>query len=112
MGDVKMLGMLGGWLGWQCLPIVLLLASIQGVLVSLSLWLAGVRLRPIEPEEDEEEEDQAGEAVPATPAEPPEGQAAPPSWMSSAIPFGPFLALSAIEYVFFAGRLLQWLTGR
>jgi len=110
MGDVKMLGMLGGWLGWQCLPIVLLLASIQGVLVSLALWLAGVRLRPIEPEEGEE--DQAGEAAPATPTAPAESAPAPPSWMSSAIPFGPFLALSAIEYVFFAGRLLQWLTGR
>lgn len=126
MGDVKMLGMLGGWLGWQCLPFVLLLASIQGVIASLVLWLAGVRLRPIEPEEEEAEEEGATEQSaaqadePATakqgesaaPDTPTEGEAAPSSWMSSAIPFGPFLALSAIEYVFFAERLIKWLTGQ
>ena len=56
MGDVKLLAMLGAWLGWQCLIFVLLFASIQGVLLAAILWIGGVKLKPPLPEEWEEEE--------------------------------------------------------
>jgi leader peptidase (prepilin peptidase)/N-methyltransferase len=38
-GDFKLLGMLGAWLGWQSLPAVVLLGSLGGALVGVSLIL-------------------------------------------------------------------------
>jgi len=40
-GDPKMLGAIGCWLGWQALPLVLLGASVVGLLVALSWQLRG-----------------------------------------------------------------------
>ena len=38
-GDFKLLGMLGAWLGWQSLPVIVLLASLGGALVGVALIL-------------------------------------------------------------------------
>ena len=38
-GDFKLLAMLGAWLGWQMLPLVILLASLLGSMVGGSLIL-------------------------------------------------------------------------
>lgn len=40
-GDFKLLAALGAWLGWQQLPVVLLLASAAGAIVGLLLLLCG-----------------------------------------------------------------------
>lgn len=40
-GDFKLLAALGAWLGWQALPLVVLLASLAGVLGAVLLMLAG-----------------------------------------------------------------------
>ena len=102
MGDVKLLAMLGAWLGWQCLLFVLLFASIQGVLTAVILWISGVQLKPPLPEEWEEEEDAEKEKEPEEAGEEPA-----PSFLLAAIPFGPFLAVSAVEYLFLA----EWFFG-
>ncbi len=91
MGDVKLLAMLGAWLGWQSLPFVFLFASVQGVLAAVLLWLLGVGLKA-PPEEDPTEE-----AL----------RPGPSSFMTAAIPFGPFLAASAVEYLFLGGWFLD-----
>ena len=44
-GDFKLLGMLGAWLGWQLLPIVLLAASVVGAVVGISLIAFAGRAR-------------------------------------------------------------------
>lgn len=40
-GDPKMLGAIGCWLGWQALPLVILGASLIGILIVISWWLRG-----------------------------------------------------------------------
>lgn len=40
-GDFKLLAMLGAWLGWQLLPVVILLSSFTGALIGLSLIALG-----------------------------------------------------------------------
>lgn len=39
-GDFKLMAMLGAWLGWQALPIIILLSSVVGAVVGLVLVLA------------------------------------------------------------------------
>jgi leader peptidase (prepilin peptidase)/N-methyltransferase len=108
MGDVKLLAMLGAWLGWQCLLFVLLFASVQGVLLALILWLSGVKLKPPLPEEWEQEEAEQDEQKDGVKREPGQAEEEPaPSFLLAAIPFGPFLAASAVEYVFLA----EWFYG-
>ena len=36
-GDFKLLAALGAWLGWQCLPLILILSSLVGALVGITL---------------------------------------------------------------------------
>jgi leader peptidase (prepilin peptidase)/N-methyltransferase len=102
MGDVKLLAMLGAWLGWQCLIFVVLFASVQGVLAAVILRLAGVELKPPLPEEWEEEEEEEKKEEEKQEEEEPE-----PTFLMAAIPFGPFLALSAVEWLF----LGEWFYG-
>ena len=40
-GDFKLLAMLGAWLGWQLLPIVIILSSFTGALIGLTLIALG-----------------------------------------------------------------------
>ncbi len=46
-GDFKLLAALGAWLGWQSLPLVLLLASLVGAIVGIALILLRGRDRNI-----------------------------------------------------------------
>ena len=72
MGDVKMLAMIGAWMGWKALPFIVLLSSVSGSLLGGTLLLVsgrGVRTK---------------------------------------IPFGPFLSLGALIYLFFGNELVYW----
>nr|VFK54558.1 MAG: type 4 prepilin peptidase 1 . Aspartic peptidase. MEROPS family A24A [Candidatus Kentron sp. TUN]VFK56815.1 MAG: type 4 prepilin peptidase 1 . Aspartic peptidase. MEROPS family A24A [Candidatus Kentron sp. TUN] len=40
-GDFKLLAMIGAWLGWQALPVTILISSTMGALVGLTLILLG-----------------------------------------------------------------------
>lgn len=40
-GDFKLLGLLGAWLGWQMLPIIIVLSSLAGAIIGLSLIALG-----------------------------------------------------------------------
>jgi leader peptidase (prepilin peptidase)/N-methyltransferase len=71
-GDVKLLGMIGAWLGWKAILFTLFFASLSGTLIGGGVMLIHKQGRHY------------------------------------AIPFGPFLAFSALAYVFFGPELIDW----
>jgi len=88
-GDWKLLAMIGAWLGWQALPFVLLLSSLQGILLVLLFGRAfAVDELPPEPGEEPSPDEPVAEGV---------GQLA--------IPFGPFLSLAALEFLYLQPEL-------
>jgi leader peptidase (prepilin peptidase) / N-methyltransferase len=71
-GDIKLLAMIGAFLGWKALPFVILSSSLAGSIIggaALMINRKGIRTK---------------------------------------IPFGPFLALGAILYVFFGKEIINW----
>ena len=46
-GDFKLLAMLGAWMGWQLLPLIIILSSIVGAIIGISLILFKGRDRQI-----------------------------------------------------------------
>ncbi len=71
-GDVKLLAMIGAWLGWKAILFTLFFASLSGTLIGGGVMLVQKQGRQY------------------------------------AIPFGPFLAFSALAYVFFGPELIHW----
>jgi len=71
-GDVKLLAMIGAWLGWKAILFTLFFASLSGTLIGGGAMLAQRQGRHY------------------------------------AIPFGPFLAFSALAYLFFGPQLIDW----
>jgi len=137
MGDVKLLAMIGAFLGWQALPAVILLASAQGLLVAVVLFFVGVRQGVPEYHEDEDHEEEGATATPAeeettpdtsapdteTPKNAPEKDAPheppgddeealyddeEPGFGRVAIQFGPFLCLAALESLFWGKQITYW----
>lgn len=74
-GDIKLLAMIGAFLGWPGVLVTLLSGSLIGTLVGLGLILIWKKDR------------------------------------TYAIPFGPFLSLGAVIYLFFGPALLNWYLG-
>ena len=74
-GDIKLLAMIGGFLGWQGVLFTIMTSSFLGTLVGI-----GVALH-------------SG------------------GGMKMAVPFGPFLAIGAIVYLFFGSRIIRWYFG-
>jgi leader peptidase (prepilin peptidase) / N-methyltransferase len=85
-GDPLILIGIGAFLGWQLLPMVVFLSSIQGVIVGLPLAIIG-KLKGGEPVSESDDWK-------------------PPKW---AVPYGPFLALGALEAAFFRVEILSWM---
>lgn len=71
-GDIKLLAMIGAWLGWKSLPLVVLMSSLSGAIIGgfvIILGRKGARAQ---------------------------------------IPFGPFLSLGALAYLFFGPAITLW----
>jgi leader peptidase (prepilin peptidase)/N-methyltransferase len=91
-GDVWLLAAIGAWLGWRALLPVVLLSALQGAAVGTILIAtrhdpAAPPVRSTEPAASSSDDDWA-----------------PPR---HAVPYGPFLALGALEYLFFGDRLVS-----
>jgi leader peptidase (prepilin peptidase) / N-methyltransferase len=92
LGDAKLLAVIGVALGWRALPMVIFGASFVGILISVPILLIQQRRdrrapAPAPP---------PGEEPPATDAE----ADVAPSIRRAEVPFGPFLALAALVYLF------------
>lgn len=74
-GDVKLMAMLGAFFGWKAVFFLILLSSLLGSVIGVSVMLA-------------QRKD-----------------------MQYAVPFGPFIALAAIIYLFWGEMLLNWYWG-
>ncbi len=71
-GDIKLLGMIGGFLGWRGVLVTLLIGSFSGAIVGgVFMFISGKNSK-------------------------------------YPIPFGPFLALGAVVYLFFGEALIRW----
>jgi leader peptidase (prepilin peptidase)/N-methyltransferase len=72
MGDVKMLAMIGAWMGWRALLFIVLLSSLAGSLIGAAVLLMSRK------------------------------------GMRTSIPFGPFLALGSLIFLFFGQDIVWW----
>lgn len=71
-GDIKLLAMMGAFLGWKAVPFIIFASSLVGSVVGLTMMLFQKRDSRL------------------------------------AIPYGPYLALGAMVYVFFGRQLIHW----
>lgn len=114
LGDAKLLAMIGALLGPKGVLFSLSVGALQGIFATVLARLTGWQLGPTDEElaelddEDEEEgeeakaEEKAAEEKTEEKAEEAEG------FMRARIPFGPFLALGAMEYLLGADALVEW----
>jgi leader peptidase (prepilin peptidase)/N-methyltransferase len=100
LGDAFLLAGIGAWLGLAALLPVVLFASVQGSVVGLAQLVTG-RARPGPP----------ATAAP-DPGSPPggESQGDEDTWVppKHSVPFGPFLTLGALEWLYLAGWVAGW----
>lgn len=77
-GDPPLLGMIGAFLGWRAVPLVILWSTLVG-LFSVAILMLLAKGKP--PEE---------------------------GWGMKALPYGPFLVLAALLYLFFGPAFMAW----
>jgi len=107
-GDIWMMAMVGAFVGWQGLFFIFFASSLQGIVVASVAAVLGAgkgsngKARLFRNQEVAELEAEMG-------LDNPQPQAA--SFRKLALPFGPFIALSAFEYIFVGDFVTRWLSG-
>lgn len=123
-GDLTLMAMIGAFLGWRSVPIVAFTASLFGLAVAVPLLL-----RPSSAEKDSypsaaPEESLPGEGRPQGGEEAGAASSAGQPWPAGArndngheawpdegglrMPFGPFLSLAALLYLFWGAKFWAW----
>lgn len=117
-GDVMLLAMIGAYMGYMSLPFVLLAASLQGLALSVPLLIFGKGPgKPPWEAQSTPEPTVAPLNENGEPSTQPIAETGAPSEQTAAnvgqvaVPFGPFLALGALEWLFFGDTVWQWLLG-
>lgn len=132
-GDFMLFGALGAWFGIEALPMLMLLAALQGVLIYLvALFFFPSLIHEVDPEDeafwDARVADGTAQSQRSAASGTPEASLALASSggerdseagredltenpTQRGVPFGPFLCLAAVEFVAFGGAYFQWLNG-
>ena len=100
-GDVWILVMIGAFLGWESLPFVFLASSVQGIIAAVVAIALGKK------QQTDDERGLFRNAVANEINDAP----LPEETSKLAIPYGPFLALAAVEYIALGQWLLPLMTG-
>jgi leader peptidase (prepilin peptidase)/N-methyltransferase len=108
-GDLKLLAMIGAFMGWQLVLLVLLFSAFAGAIVGVTLIVIGqVRgsklIKPLKDIVDNDPDERAREKAQKEIDAIVENQTA---W-SSQIPFGPYIVLGALIAFFFGPSLIHW----
>lgn len=123
LGDAKLLAMIGAFTGPAGVMFSLVAGSVQGLVATMISRLTGWRIGP-DPSLLEEDEDDAEDGAPEAPTSSETDASATPSsdehakddpgLLRTAIPFGPFLVLGALEYFLgldaYVQQLFEYLT--
>ena len=112
-GDSKLLLMIGAFIGWQGAVFSLFAGAAQGLVVAVYGYSSratqlGPSAAPDDEHDDENENEEREENESGTHAHEDDP---PAKWIGHLkLPFGPFLALGALEYLFFGDQLVDaWL---
>jgi leader peptidase (prepilin peptidase)/N-methyltransferase len=111
LGDGKLLAVMGALLGWRALLPIVFSASFIGIAVSIPA-LVVQRRRTRAQETVASVPAPTGLASSETaPSEPAQAEIAPPSIRKAEVPFGPFLAASALGYLFLHRQIWSLIQG-
>ena len=114
-GDSKFLMMIGAFLGWQGALFAVFAGAMQGLLAFLISRVFGVDLGPAPDADDATAGDvastdgaspAAAEATDDAEDDGEDGEPPPGYWGHFRVPFGPFLALGALEFYFFGPQAI------
>ncbi|HEX7478973.1 MAG TPA: prepilin peptidase [Polyangiales bacterium] len=122
-GDSKLLMMIGAFVGWQGALFAVFAGAAQGLLAFIISKVTGLEIGGGAHEEESDQDEAglpptaaatSGMAEPAADAHEADAllddEPAPQYWGHFKVPFGPFLALGALEYLFFGEQLTHaWL---
>jgi leader peptidase (prepilin peptidase)/N-methyltransferase len=101
-GDSKLLLMIGAFVGWRGALFAVVAGAVQGLVVALAVMATGRSPTPVA----------ARDAPPPEDAKPEEAK--PPDEVPAGrvkVPFGPFLAIGALEFLFFGEVIVEWYLG-
>lgn len=104
LGDSMLLAVVGALLGWRGVLVSLFGGSLIGSVLGIAALVAArARAGPVEPAapvEPATSDEAATSDEPAAPSEAAPTDDDPPSLMRTEVPFGPFLAMAALVYLF------------
>lgn len=116
LGDAKLLALAGAWFGWRGAVFALLAGAVQGTVVAVTVLLVKGRIEEPEAVTKEREElaqkletldPDARRALEAELAKDPLARAPEDGLAKARLPFGPFLALATLEYLFAGQAILD-----
>jgi leader peptidase (prepilin peptidase)/N-methyltransferase len=100
MGDVKLMAMIGAFLGWPAVLFTLFVGSILGSVGGVLVGLYGRRANA--------DPAHASESVVSPQPLPDEANQADVPLLQTTVPFGPFLSFAAAIYTLFQPQLTRW----
>lgn len=112
MGDAKLTMLAGAWFGWAGVFFVVMAGAIQGTLYAVGVYLVKGKIdEPAAVKADREEleklaaegDEEAKQLLIDDPLGAPQGE----GFGQSRLPFGPFLILGILEYLFAGPRILE-----